>query len=150
VQIIDARDLAEWTIRMVENGETGIYNATGPNKPLGMGEMLDGIKGALKSNATFTWANAEFLEQQKVAPCPTCRCGFRRRAKWAGWVARASPRAIAKGLTFRPLEVTARDTLAYFKSLPEDRQAQLKAGLKPNARRSAWKAWHRPREAGVA
>src|SRR6059036_4202566 len=63
VQFIDARDLAEWTIRMVENGETRIYNATGPAKPLGIGAMLDGIKGALKSNATFTWVNEEFLTQ---------------------------------------------------------------------------------------
>ena len=29
VQIIDARDLAEWTIQRVEQGSTGIYNATG-------------------------------------------------------------------------------------------------------------------------
>src|ERR1700682_4381448 len=56
VQFIDARDLAEWTIRMVEGGETGNYNATGPDKPLGIGGMLDGIKGALNSNAKFTWA----------------------------------------------------------------------------------------------
>src|SRR5438477_1057561 len=58
VQFIDARDLAEWTIRMAENRETGIYNATGPAKPLGIGGMLDEIKGAEKSNATFTWVNA--------------------------------------------------------------------------------------------
>ena len=37
VQFIDARDLAEWTIRMAENRETGIYNATGSAKPLGIG-----------------------------------------------------------------------------------------------------------------
>src|SRR5690348_17710104 len=53
-----------WTIRMAENGGTGIYNATGPAKELGVGGMLDGIKSALNSNATFTWANAEFLKQQ--------------------------------------------------------------------------------------
>ena len=41
VQFIDARDLAEWTIRMVEKGETGIYNATGPANELGIGEMLE-------------------------------------------------------------------------------------------------------------
>src|SRR5207237_1033504 len=46
VQFIDARDLAEWTIRMVEKRETGIYNATGPAKKLGVGEMLSGIKEA--------------------------------------------------------------------------------------------------------
>src|SRR5216117_4427243 len=52
VQFIDGRDLAEWTIRMVEKGETGIYNATGPAKELGIGGMLDAIKGALNSNVT--------------------------------------------------------------------------------------------------
>src|SRR5467141_1072683 len=66
VQFIDARDLAEWTIRMAENRETGIYNATGPAKPLGIGGMLDGIKGAEKSNANFTWVSEEFLAEQKV------------------------------------------------------------------------------------
>src|SRR3954468_9683164 len=43
VQFIDARDLAEWTIRMAENRETGVYNATGPEKELGVGDMLGGI-----------------------------------------------------------------------------------------------------------
>ena len=66
VQYIDGRDLAEWTIRMAENGETGIYNATGPGRPIGIGEMLDGIKTALKSNAKFTWADEKFLTDQKV------------------------------------------------------------------------------------
>src|SRR6266550_2634465 len=56
VQFIDARDLAEWTIRMVEQGATGIFNATGPSSKLTIGQMLDGIKQATKSDARFTWA----------------------------------------------------------------------------------------------
>src|SRR5881398_889595 len=66
VQFIDARDLAEWTIRMAENRETGIYNATGSAKPLEIGQMLNEIKDALHSNATFACADGEFLKQQKV------------------------------------------------------------------------------------
>src|SRR6266403_758593 len=66
VQFIDARDLAEWTIRMVENGATGVYNATGTAKQLSIGDMLDQIKAALNSNANFTWANEKFLTEQKV------------------------------------------------------------------------------------
>src|SRR5881409_1118775 len=66
VQFIDARDLAEWTIRMAGNRETGIYNATGPAKPLEIGQMLNEIKDALHSSATFTWLPADFLQQQKV------------------------------------------------------------------------------------
>ena len=106
VQFIDARDLAEWTIRMAENRETGIYNATGPAKPLGIGGMLDGIKGALKSDAKFTWVNESFLTEQKVQP-------WSDMPVWTGKddsVARTNiSRALSKGLTFRPLDVTARD-----------------------------------------
>jgi len=64
VQFIDARDLAEWTIRMAENSETGIYNATGPAKPFGIGGMLDGLRRP--SGREVTWVNEEFLTEQKV------------------------------------------------------------------------------------
>src|SRR5438876_8007410 len=140
VQFIDARDLAEWTIRMVENNETGIYNATGPAKPLGVGGMLDGIKGAEKSNATFTWVNEEFLAQQKVEP-------WSDMPVWTGkdsGLARTNiSRALAKGLTFRPLADTARDTLAWFKSLPQDRQSKLRAGLTPEREAEVLSAWNK-------
>jgi 2'-hydroxyisoflavone reductase len=140
VQFIDARDLAEWTIRMAENGETGIYNATGPAKPLVIGDMLAGIKTALNSNAKFTWASAEFLKQQKVQ-------AWSDMPVWAGdelGLARTniSP-ALAKGLTFRPLVETARDTLAWFKAQPQGRQSHLKAGLTPEHEAEVLTAWHK-------
>jgi 2'-hydroxyisoflavone reductase len=138
VQFIDARDLAEWTIRMVENRETGTYNATGPAKPLGIGGMLDEIKAALNSNATFTWVAEDFLTRQKVEP-------WSDMPVWAGkdsGQARAKiDRAMSKGLTFRPLNVTARDTLAWFKSLPQDRQSKLRAGLAPERESEVLAAW---------
>jgi 2'-hydroxyisoflavone reductase len=140
VQLIDARDLAEWTIRMVENRETGIYNATGPAKPLGIGEMLDRIKGALDSKAKFTWAPADFLKAQKIE-------AWSDMPVWTGdesGMARTSiSRALAKGLKFRPLADTARDTLAWFKSQSQDRQSHLKAGLRPEREAEVLAAWHK-------
>jgi 2'-hydroxyisoflavone reductase len=138
VQFIDARDLAEWTIRMVENRETGIYNATGPAKALGIGSMLDGIKAALKSDATLTWATEDFLSQQKVEP-------WSDMPVWTGkesGVARAKiDRALSKDLTFRPLAETARDTLAWFKSQSQDRQSKMRAGLTPDREAEVLAAW---------
>jgi 2'-hydroxyisoflavone reductase len=140
VQFIDARDLAEWTIRMIENRETGIYNATGPTKALGIGGMLDGIKGALKPDAKVTWVNEEFLTEQKVQP-------WSDMPVWTGKddaLARTKiDRALSKGLTFRPLDVTARDTLAWFKSLPPERQSHLKAGLTPEREAEVLAQWHK-------
>src|SRR4029453_17248005 len=138
VQFIDARDLAEWTIRMVESRETGIYNATGPAEPLGIGGMLDGIKDALKSGAKFTWMNQEFLTEQKVQP-------WSDMPVWTGKEDALSrtkiDRALSKGLTFRPLDVTARDTFAWFKSLPQNRQSKLHVGLAPERESEVLAAW---------
>src|ERR1700682_1600258 len=145
VQFIDARDLAEWTIRMVENRETGIYNATGPGKPLGIGGMLDGIKAALKSNATFTWVMEDFLTRQKVEP-------WSDMPVWTGkesGVARAKiDRALSKGLTFQPLDETARDALAWFKSQSQDRQSHPKAGLTKERETEVLAAWHKQSPSG--
>ena len=131
VQFIDGRDLAEWTIRMVEQGETGIYNATGPATPLGVGGMLEGIKSALGSEAKFTWVPADFLEKQKVAPWSDMPVWVPPSGEEGGLGAVSIKKALAKGLTFRPLAVTARDTLAWFKSQPKERQEKLKSGITP-------------------
>ncbi len=138
VQFIDARDLAEWTIRMVENRETGIYNATGPARPLVIGEMLREIKVALNSDSKFVWVPADFLKQQKVE-------AWSDMPVWAGdelGMARTSiSRALGKGLTFRPLGETAQETLAWFKSQPQDRQLKLRAGLTPEREADVLAAW---------
>jgi 2'-hydroxyisoflavone reductase len=138
VQFIDARDLAEWTIRLVENCETGIYNATGPAKPLGISAMLDEIKVALNSNARFTWVAEDFLTRQKVEP-------WSDMPVWTGkdsGLARAKiDRAVSKGLTFRVLAETTRDTLVWFKSQPPERQAKLRAGITPEHETEVLAAW---------
>src|SRR5207253_11404282 len=99
--------------------------ATGPARELGIGGMLDGIKGALNSNATLTWADAEFLKQQKVE-------AWSDMPVWAGDELGLSlaniSRALAKGLTFRALGDTARDTVAWFKAQKPERQAKMRAG----------------------
>ncbi len=140
VQITDARDLAEWTIRMVERNEAGIYNAVGPDKPLTIGAMLEGIQSALKADAKFTWANAEFLKQQKVE-------AWSDLPVWSGeesGMARTSnKRALEKGLTFRPLDETARDTLAWFKQQTPERQKKLKSGLTAERETEVLNAWHK-------
>jgi 2'-hydroxyisoflavone reductase len=143
VQFIDARDLAEWTIRMAEERETGIYNATGPASQLGIGEMLNEIKSALKSKADFTRVNTDFLEKQKVAPWSDMPVWVPPRGEDAGAARVSIKRALAKGLTFRPLAETARDTLQWFKSQPPERQAKLKAGITAEREAEVLAAWHK-------
>jgi 2'-hydroxyisoflavone reductase len=128
VQFIDARDLAEWTIKMIEAKETGTYNATGPDKPLTMAEMLYGIKAVTTAGAQFTWVPADFLAQQNVR-------GWRDMPVWvpqttsnAGFSARSVAKAVAKGLTFRPLAETAKDTIEWEKTRTPEQQKALAEG----------------------
>lgn len=152
VQFIDARDLAEWTIRMIEARETGTYNATGPDKPLTMAEMLYGIKAVTTAGAQFTWVPADFLAEQQVR-------GWRHMPVWiapgpdtAGFSARSNAKAVAKGLTFRPLAVTAKDTLDWAKTRTPEQQKRLAdgaaAGISMTREAEVLAAWHAKKKAG--
>ncbi len=127
VQFVDARDLAEWTIRVAENRVFGTYQATGPAAPLTIAEMLYGIKAVTTAGAQFTFVPAAFLEEQKIR-------AWRDMTVWvppgqsAGFSRRNCAKAIAAGLTFRPLAVTAKDTLDWAKTRPEAEQKAMAEG----------------------
>jgi 2'-hydroxyisoflavone reductase len=147
VQIIDSRDIAEWTIRMAENRTFGTFNATGPTKPYTMAEMLTGIKTAIGSNATFTWVPADFLAEQKVRAWSNMPVWVADRPDNGAFSRRKIDKALAAGLTFRPLAVTAKDTLAWNKTRPEAQLQALAEGRRAgiSAQReaevlAAWKA----------
>jgi 2'-hydroxyisoflavone reductase len=147
VQIIDSRDLAEWTIRMAENRTLGTFNGTGPVKPLTMAELLYGIKAVTTAGAQFTWVPADFLREQKIS-------AWRHMPVWvpdgpnnAAFSRRSIAKALAAGLTFRPLAVTAKDTLDWNKTRPAAELQTLSEGKIAgiSAQResevlSAWKA----------
>jgi 2'-hydroxyisoflavone reductase len=141
VQFVDARDLAEWTIRMVEARSLGVFNAMGPASELTMGGMLEGIRGAVGSKAPLVWAPVDFLEQQKVSPWSDMPVWIPGTGDTAGFSRRKNARAMAAGLTFRPLAQTATDTLAWWKALPVERRAKLRAGIAPEREEQVLQAW---------
>jgi 2'-hydroxyisoflavone reductase len=142
VQFIDARDLAEWIIRMAEQGTTGVFNATGPKEKLGVGAMLDGIKKAEKSDAQFTWVDAEFLASQKVRPWSDMPVWIPPRGEETGFAEISIKKALDKGLTFRSLADTTQATLEWFHKQPAERQAKLRAGITAEREKEVLAAWH--------
>lgn len=145
VQIIDSRDIAEWTIRMAENRTFGIFNATGPTKPYTMSEMLNGIKAGIGSNATFTWIPAPFLKEQNVRAWSNMPVWTADGPENGAFSRRSIAKALAAGLTFRPLAVTAKETLAWNKTRPEaDLQALAegkRAGISAQREADLLAAW---------
>ena len=142
VQFIDVRDLAEWTIRMVEQGATGTYNATGPKEKFTIGEMLDGIRQVTKSDARFTWVKAEFLAAQKVWAWSDMPVWMPAQGETAGFCQISIQKALGKGLTFRSFSDTTRATLEWIREQPSERQKKLQAGITAEREAAVLAAWH--------
>ncbi len=149
VQIIDVRDLGEWLVRCLEHNTAGVFNAVGPAAVPGskytMGEMLDACVEAAGSDARFTWCDAAFLREQNVSAWGDMPVWIPPEGDSAGSGLRANARARAAGLTFRPVPDTARATLEFWKTLPEDRRAKMQAGIKAEREAEVLAAWHKGR-----
>ncbi len=130
VQFIDARDLAEWTLRMVEAGQTGTYHATGPDYSLTLGRLLETCKAISNSGARFVWVSESCLLEAGAAPWMELPLWIPESDTSSTGFLRANvSKAISAGLTFRPLAETVQDTLAWDATRPADRE--WRAGLKP-------------------
>lgn len=125
VQVIDARDLADWTVRMIERAEHGTYNATGMSNETTMETLLAQCKEVSSSDATFAWASEGFLLREKVAAWTEMPLWLPYEAAphLSGFMSVSSDKAVNAGLTFRPLRVTISDVLG------AKEPGDLKAGL---------------------
>jgi 2'-hydroxyisoflavone reductase len=145
VQIIDARDLSEWTIRMAERRVAGIFNATGPASEMGIGEMLDGMRPLASGPVEPTFVPADFLAEQNVRPWADMPTWVPPVGSSAGFARVSIQRALREGLTFRPSPQTARDTLEWHRTRPAEQQAQLRAGLSAEREAEVLRAWREAR-----
>lgn len=132
VQFIDVRDLAEFSMHLLEQGTGGTFNVAGPTlDETRMDEFLYGIRAITTSRVSFTWVDEDFLASHEPP------------ARFPLWYSHNGPaRALAKvrshrgveaGLRFRPLAVTARDTLDWFLGESEERRTRLRLNLERDA-----------------
>lgn len=142
VQFIDARDLAEWTIRMAEARAYGSFNATGPDYPMSVAGMLYGIRAVTTAGAQLQFVPTDFLAKHEVQPWRDMPVWVPGQGDSAGFSRVSVARALAAGLTFRPLATTAADTLTWFAAQPSERQATVRAGIKPEREAEVLAAWH--------
>jgi 2'-hydroxyisoflavone reductase len=146
VQFIDARDLGEWYIRLVEAGTTGSFNGVGPRSPMSIAGMLYGIRATVDNDISFTWVDAGFLEQHEVQPWVHMTVWVPPEGEYAGFATSNIDRAIEAGITFRPLADTAVATMEYWNSLDDERRSKTRAGCPPELEQEVLKAWHAKKE----
>jgi 2'-hydroxyisoflavone reductase len=141
MQVIDARDLAEWTIRMVENRSFGIFNATGPDYERSIDATLYGLQAVIGGSTKMVHVPTDFLEAQKLEIGGDLPIFTPATGEYAGFHRVSIQRARDNGLTFRPLATTTQDLLAWWDALPAERRAKQNAGMTREREAEVLKAW---------
>lgn len=142
VQYIDGRDLAAWIVKLVEDGAVGTYNALGPERKITMREVLEACNAAGGNKAQLTWVDAAFLEKQEVGAWSEMPMWIDATGEWVGFGTTSNARAVKAGLVFRPILETAKDTLAWLPSVPEDkRKRATSSGISREKEAKVLAAW---------
>jgi 2'-hydroxyisoflavone reductase len=148
IQIIDVRDLAAWMMKLVESGTRGYFNAVSPPGAFTMGYLITACRDAASGvNTAVTWVPEDFLAAHWKAEDLDLPPWSPMKGDSAGASLTSATAAMQAGLRSRALEETVRDTLAWFQSLPPERQAKLRAGLDPQKEAETLRAWHADRGA---
>jgi len=137
IQIIDVRDLANFTIDCLEKRIAGIYNTVTPAHSFRMGDLLADCLAVTGADMQPTWVETDFLNAQSV----TLPIWEDPKGEMATLMAVDGSRAAAAGLVNRPTRETARDTVAWWRSLPADRSASMRAGLSPEREAELLAQW---------
>ncbi len=165
LQWIDVRDLAEWLVKLAEDGTTGVFNAIGPDQPARWGDVLEACRAASPAPASLVWIDSDFIEKEGAGgedgPLPIWVApkgdylGFHRwsneRAKKAGLRFRPVAETIGAILSWVPSELERRGRVtdqlladAKAKGLPPPKLGdphQLRAGIQPEKEAALIKKW---------
>ncbi|MEX2282904.1 MAG: NAD-dependent epimerase/dehydratase family protein [Gemmatimonadota bacterium] len=152
VQYVDVRDLADFTIRLFENGTNGTFNVTGPAQRQTLEQFMKALEPLATTSVTFTWI--EDYEWLRKYPLRTSANGTTSGLTYAvPWIMAEGDelghmqidvrKAVAAGLTYRPLLTTARDTIAWRQSdaVPAALKTTPRYVLTPEQERAMLDAW---------
>ncbi|GAC1412638.1 MAG: SDR family oxidoreductase [Actinomycetota bacterium] len=116
-QIIDARDLASWMLSLVERDVTGTFNAVAQYTIGNIVSACAALCVAPSSPTEIVWASDEELLKHGVEEWTGLPLWLRENGDFAGMLSSNISKAVEAGLTARPIEDTARDTLEWFREI---------------------------------
>lgn len=138
VQFIDVRDLADFTLRCIENRILGTFNATGPERKLPVSELMAACLAASKAtgnkgDATFTHIPYDWLAANDCPP-GSLPILLPSEGEYAGFHGRSVAKAVAAGMRYRSAEETCRAILEWW---PEAVKLREKVAKEVEADRKA-------------
>ena len=147
MQTVDARDIATFVADCVERRIMGIYNMTTPPGVYTMGQLLADSQAVSDTEVNLTWVDLPFIEENGLF---TNESSNNSLPHWGPPIGDTrsdfivnGDHAFNAGMRTRPIRETLRDTLAWWKTLPEDRRMNMRAGLSAEREAELLVAWHK-------
>lgn len=141
IQVIDVADLAAFAVDLAAGSRGGIFNTTGPAEPTTIADLIAACPAA--DGTELEWVASDFLSDNEVAPWKDLPAWLPSEHPARGMMRVDISRALAAGLTLRPLSETARATLIWRRTVEE--RIELKAGLTPVRESELLARWARSR-----
>jgi hypothetical protein len=140
MQWIDARDLAAFVLGLCERGVAGTFSVVTPPGAHTLAELIETGARVGGGATTVTWVDDAFVADHGLEPSEEALPFPMVTTDEPGSHLFDTGRAVAAGLTTRPLEDTVRDTLRW----DEDRGAPwpMQAGLSSEREAELLAAWH--------
>lgn len=139
VQLVDVHDVADFVVAAAEADRSGTFNVVGPAKPLTMEALLHACQAHVGSQGELVWVDDAFLTEREVRPFLDLPLWIPDTPEDVGFSRVDAGRAVAAGLTHRPLDETVADALATERRLGPDRDRR--AGISPARERELLNEW---------
>jgi 2'-hydroxyisoflavone reductase len=147
IQFVDVRDLARFTLSLLERDVVGTFNVVSAPGRFTMGDLVEAsvscANALAKPNAAPrpVWVPAEFMRQHNVSFATDMPIWSAPTGADAAFAKTSAARALAAGLTISAIKDTVCDTLAWHLARPDSERATLKAGIDPARERAVLAAW---------
>lgn len=140
-QIIDVRDLTDFMFHLFEGGRGGTYNVVGPAAPMSIEEFLYGVRACTDAPVSWVWVDDyDFLAENRLGAFVPWLLPV---GEEVGHMTVDPSRALAAGLTHRPLADLVFDVLDWWESdaVPAEVREDTRFPLTPEREAEMIAAW---------
>lgn len=141
IQFIDVRDAAAFMIQLLEQNRSGIYDINGYLKTTMMENFAATALETLGTDADIVWVDERFLEKLGITGWIDLPLWLGPSHCTPGFMNTNIDRALADGLSLRPLAETIRDTRAWSTADASRNVPDLPAGISRERERAILAAW---------
>jgi len=147
IQVIDARDVAAFALAAASDGLAGAFNLAAPEGAATYGELWRACADVTHAadRSQLVWVSDEWLSRQDVKPWTEIPLWRTQPGTWRVDVGKA----VAAGLTCRPLSETVADTWEWLRREdPVASERQAEHGLDRHKETALLAAWRRRTDVG--